>query len=365
VCGTASVSYAVEASPVTLTLSGGKDDAGKEFLVGQQCGASVGLPSGWTATPPPPPYSATAYAWSPGGSADPFKSFTYVPPTVAINGSGHRIDLAAGDKDDPTLACCFAKAGTATVSVTVRAVGPDGTVLNVSASKDASVVRPGFTDTAIVDGVAVVDDPMLFMGIVSSSAVPAGYRGFVWRASVDDTTFVGTGGTHGRWCWVQILSGNTTRVAKVVQGSQVTYVNQVQEFGSTDLGWFTQGLDGNAFLYPSKDGEAPDGKFTANGSLKRTDDYPGIGLDSGAAASYQAHDQFTDYLMYTPPGAGSQPVPLQSFTWWWQGAATYTSGHWARSGLGQGHGALDSNPSFPDWTHAIPLGAGTVRWRNQ
>ena len=262
------------------------------------------------------------------------------------------MNLSAQDKRLRSLTCCFAKAGTATVSVTAHVVGPGGLSLDVSDSKDATVVPPEVSPVIITDGVATLVNATI--GVFDAPS-PSPSGGIVWSVAV--TTPTEFGSDRGKWGWAQIVQDTITRVH--------AGVTEIYEMGSDDpntgpLGWFTTGIDGG-YPAPFVGQGSTGGYFVANDDPGKASDYPRFPLDSGQASSYSVREDFTDYLMYTPPGDGSQPVPLRSFTWYYQGNASYVSNDWVGSGLAHGHGSVNSNPPFPDWDHKAQTSYD--RWR--
>ncbi len=91
-----------------------------------------------------------------------------------------------------------------------------------------------------------------------------------------------------------------------------------------------------------------------------TNDNPGLDLTSLKAVSAYLDDQFEDYLMYEPPGSGSQWVTVGHFVWSTNGFAYIPSTHnWADYGQYNLAGTVDPSSNavkfaagntFPSWT---------------
>ena len=323
----AQVVYVVKAYIPKITLSGGLMPQAKEILVGQRLTAALALPSGWT---------ASSYAWSVSG-ADPFKLFDV--NGFDDSGFGHRIDLAAGDKDDATLTCCFADMGNATVTVSAHVLAPDGTPFDLSPQATASVIPPVVTDLSIRKGKVVGQDNSIRVADPDGNTFKS--LGIQWDARVTLPSGFGSG---GQWGWVQLLSVSTTRV--------VNGVTKALKSGTSATGYFTEGSDGTLPTSSRPDIPLdPQGYFVTDGMLGGNFDTPSEFLDS-VASSYHVENNFQDWLMFRPPGAGSQFVPLRKFTWYYKGDASHAApnGPWTYSGLAHDFTAPEATSVFPDWS---------------
>ena len=52
------------------------------------------------------------------------------------------------------------------------------------------------------------------------------------------------------------------------------------------------------------------------------------GNPGGTISKITAHDLFTTYVMYMPPGTNSVWVPLQSYDWSWAGTVSWVNNAW-------------------------------------
>jgi hypothetical protein len=89
-----------------------------------------------------------------------------------------------------------------------------------------------------------------------------------------------------------------------------------------------------------------------------TDDSPSITFFTNYL-EVAAADNFCMWLMYTPPGTNSVPVPLRAVRWNWSGDAIQTNGVWQLiSGSGSAAPDNDTN-GFPTWTGVV---SGSTPW---
>ena len=202
------------------------------------------------------------------------------------------------------------------VSASAQVVIKAPTVDNFSAawkntiSVESPTLRDGATTETLIEGTATVTTP----------------PGFV------------SGTDSGGWLWMQTIATGTTRILN--GGTTV----QAEQVGPDAQGnYHLNGIDFNfGYLpYPPAQGDqAAPGTFTTSDGLQlyhanykdaanqvhvlcdatmaQWSDRPGDRLE-GSVMSYRFNVQFKTWLMYRPPGSGSQFVPLEAFGWLYGG----------------------------------------------
>ncbi|HWB58396.1 MAG TPA: hypothetical protein VG733_02850 [Chthoniobacteraceae bacterium] len=66
------------------------------------------------------------------------------------------------------------------------------------------------------------------------------------------------------------------------------------------------------------------------------------------------YDQYTTYLMFQSDMAGSIPVPIASFSWYWTGVGTRNGAKWNLTNAGtSGNPRPDAHPALPTWSAAL------------
>ena len=303
--GDASVSYSASASPVTINLTGAKQDSsGKwDILVGQGCSASLaGIPSNCT---------TSGWQWNVGGTT--FQSWSgstnassYVDgPGPLTNPTAHWYwhDSGNGTKTTETISC----------TATVTPSAGQGSPFTVTAQKKVNVYVPAWTATGTGGYMQVnahVSLPGQQNGQVYFYAGPNNGQagGMNWDATVTTPPQPAFGA--GKLELVQIATPNV---------SYITNTTPSQTHTDPENGLI--GLDTQCPYYGIVYSEGTS-HFTIN-------DSPLLGVQS-TTASATLNDQFYDYLMYQPPGADVQWVPLATFNWNTAGSAVIpTTGNWA------------------------------------
>jgi hypothetical protein len=357
--GEADVSGMAIAYPITLTLGGTLTDSSgnpvldssgnQNILVGQQCTATVnGIPSYLL------PYAT--YAWSVSGTT--FQDWepttpafpNATPPTPAnlkasyfLGGPIPATNSTSWYWNDPANA-------SETVSCTVTVTPPAGQgnafTFTVSAPKPVSVQVPGWFGYGIGGYMQVNTRAPLQNGNVALYAGPsAGQNGGInWTANVMGSSLF----TSGTLELVQVVTPNQSYVFNTRVGVPGATQNDPENgmFGLDThypYGWLTTGSYDPPYLP----------------TLYTAYDAPSLGLGNATSATMQ--HQFTDYLMFKPPGY-SQWVPLGTLAWSTNGSATIpATGNWADYALQNGSDSAGTvNPStqtnftvgnsFPSWT---------------
>jgi hypothetical protein len=318
------VSYGITPHDVRLNLDGGLVAApGTSYLIGQLLTGTIVAP-----------YTVASRTWSVSGG-EPFKRFDVDFVPGAQISTGHRVNLASTDLSAATLACCFARTGSPTIScalhLTLPELSPTGG-LAVTVSKDTATVAPTSSVSVDHDGTVILVNSSLHSGatlrISTSSRMD-------WSGTVTSPSGYGS---DGGWNFTQLITLGSSRHVP-------PSTTQTEQCGN-GTAWWTSGLD-TAWGYEPQDGLFPD-----DGTEGHAFDCPSFGLEADAD-SYSARQDFEVYQLYLPPGTGSQYVPLKKFTWYWTGTATWGGSPWVLSGDSCGHTAPLNYPSFPDWDHLV------------
>lgn len=338
--GSCLVTYSATPHDVRLDLTGGLvDDPGTRYLIGQRLTGTIDAP-----------FTVASRTWSVSGG-DAFKAFSHdydYPPPVSY---GHRIDLTSSDFSATDLICCFAKEDSATVTcnlkLTLPELNPTGG-LSVTLSKDTEIEAPTVTTLTITDGTIVLTDPTskpdarLVLANASPNTSPV--KGIIWSGGVTSPSGYGTG---GGWCYFQILTLGST--CHVPPSTTLT-----EQCGSSSWGWWTVGLDSTYPYEPVNDLFNTFVDVANPTTTHEANDSPYFPLnDPSGADSFNLRQDFEVYQMYQPPGAGSQLVPVQKFTWYWAGSATWNGSTWSLTGATNSHTTPVDYPSFPDWSHLM------------
>jgi len=348
--GGAFLSYKTAVFPVTVSLGGTtKDSSGNySILIGQGCTASLsGIPSGCT---------VSNYQWSVSGNT--FQTWSADTPAVGNNpynpDASYYVD-GPGPLTNPTAQWFWndilgTQQETVSCTATVTPPAGQGNAFTVTATKQVTVMRPGFTITGTGGNMQVNtatpasngSDYWLYAGPAAGSSKTAG---MVWDATVSspNPTLFGMGSL----IMVQIINPNLSYT-----GTDWTLVPSHHPWSENGK----QGLDLN---YPYN--------WTRGAPNYYGGDLPGINVTyyqsvcsniGHAMVSAQVSDQFEDYLMYFAPGS-NQCVPLAYLPWSTDGNATLPStGNWASFGSGSAGAIIPSGmprpfyPSkdFPMWT---------------
>lgn len=321
---TSPLSYSVMACPISLSLGGTvKGSDGTDILIGQQCTARLGGGGG----------TFSGWQWKVGGTT--FQSWSGGTNASYVDGPGP-LNIATPSwywndlQQIPETVSCTA---------TVTPPGGQGSPFTVTATKQVTVMVPGWTctgtgGTMLVNTSAPNDSNIeLWAGPLSASG---GNGGMIWNATVTspNSTLFG----DGSLAIAQIITPDESFIA--LNSSNVLTTYSGSQNGQTGLDAFPYGWTRGAPMYFAGDA-------------------PGFDLTSDMLSAHSA-DQFVDYLMYQPPGSG-QWVPLATFNWSTNGNATQPKpGGWAAFGSGSAGSVTPSGTpvkfsksnSFPMWTQS-------------
>ncbi len=341
----ATVSYTVSVSPVTISLPGTKTDGNGNLriLVGQKCtGMLNGIPSALTPTTANHP----VYEWSVDGNT--FQSWN-----VASDQSTATATYGIGDSTQASPSWCWSdKAQVQYVFCKVTLTPPAGQgssfVVNAEQPVTLDAPNPGGDE-----GTGTVQVNALYPAIDNNN--PGVYS--LWAGpgpnkipnsgiEFDDTENMALTtlyGSTGTWYHLQLVTPNKFRAPA---GGSLTAGSHNGQ----------QGLDGG-FPYG--------GTFPADGNQANSPDIdsPGFALGDVAPNAYQEYsvqkETFTMYIMYTPPGNNSVPVPVSSYTWYWNVDITIPSAptpkSWSNWGSAPTNGTIvaqsaQSTFQFPTWS---------------
>jgi len=345
--GRGGISYQATATPLEIVLSGGigaRDQ--KKFLIGQQVTATIAT-GGLTAT------NANYYWAVSGGEA--FKSWT---PTDKPNTSTTFVGLSG--QTASTLTFCFRKVASSgtkeTVACPVHLAVPTGALptagLDAQLSRDCTVDVPIVTFTAFTGTVqSIISDHfpdktnpkgMQFLDCLDPLLTAKGQsEGISWNGTVKAPTGYGSG---GGWNYTQLVTpGRSTTTAGVALPFSLNG---------------TLVLD-NTFGYDPVFTDTPS-LFPDDGTLEESYDSPSyyFGQPFGTASHVEVFDNFQTYILYKPPGTGSQFVPLKNSTWYWKGQGDQgtSGGIWILSKQDAKWTLGSDFPVHPMWSHNVTEG---------
>ena len=321
ICGAgASVgAYTLNVSNVTINLVGTTPDASgnANILVGQGCKASLSVPSGLNV-------NSQSYQWSVSGTK--FQQWSSTtpallnanPPTQANSQASYEVD-GPGPLTNPTAHWYWNDPSSATEQVTCTVTATPssghGSAVTVTATQNVAVQLPGWNATGTGGYMRVNTGAPGQNGAYALYAGPnAGQAGGInWSANVMSSAL--------------FTSGTLELVQTVIPNASYVFNTGVGVPGSTHYDP-ENGKNGLDSLYPY--GWASYGSYAppANPVPYTAYDIPSLGLSNATSATMQ--HQFTDTLMYMPPGGDSQWVPLGTFGWSTNGSASIpNSGNWA------------------------------------
>jgi len=144
------------------------------------------------------------------------------------------------------------------------------------------------------------------------------------------------------------FSGNGTYVfAQLITPNHTIYstINGIDETG-TLLNSGKEGLD-NAFPYPF-----PGTSYPCNGLYYTSQDFPGVPLTRyPVETKVTGNDTAKMYIMYMPPGTGSNYVPLLYDPWSWGGTAEFDGSNWSITiNTAPSGGSLTPTCVHPQWS---------------
>ena len=309
-------SLSVSGDSNTITLGGTAPDSnGKlNILVGQGCTASLNTPpfsvqqqSGWTWT-----VSGTTFQdWQP---TTPYNPITNAP----ANSQASYYSDGSGPLTNPTAHWYWNDPGpnptpeTVTCTATVTPNDGKNAPYTVTVTQKVSVQVPGWSADGTGGYMQVNASAYNANGTTCLWAGPGPGQsgGMNWTANSFTPQTPAAFGT-GTVELVQLVTPNMSYVnATGVGVPGKTHYDP--EHGQT-------GLD-TAYPYP--------GPAYTEGSIMlpyRSNDSPTMPLNNAMASAMMQH-QFTDHLLYLPPGADVRWVPLASFTWSTNGSATNPGG---------------------------------------
>ncbi len=314
--GGAGVTYDVEALPVTMRLDGTTPDSSGNLniLVGQQCTATLVV--GTDQWGDKFSGSLSNFRWAVSGTT--FESWGVASDA---NGQSHTVEVDAIPATNPTQWYWNdLQAASETVKCTVTVTPPAGQGspfdLTVTAPKPVSVQVPSWFGYETGGYMQVNTTAPNTNGAITLHAGPnAGQSGggMNWTANVASSTLFASGTLE----LVQVVTPNMSYVTYTGVGVPGITHNDPEngKFGLDTrypYDWVTTG-GGGPSLYVTP-------PYTTN-------DSPYISLVSSIASVTMQH-QFTDYLMFQPPGS-SQWVPLGTNGWSTNGNAIVpTTDNW-------------------------------------
>lgn len=199
-----------------------------------------------------------------------------------------------------------------------------------------------------------------------------------WSAQVLTPTKYYDGTDHGGWLWMQTLSLNNART--LVSGEVET-----EQMGPDDQGdYHVSGIDINFPYVPTllePGSPVPPGTYTAydyvqlyyaddrcTSVMSQSGDGPGEPIGD-KVTSCNLYVIFTTWLMYRPPGVGSQFVPLRSFSWVYDGTIVWNGANWAFQSLPSTRIVIGKTGTrsrvFPSWSRMLYPTKSVYRKRDE
>lgn len=288
----AGITFSVTASPLRLSLSGTihhTDEDLDECLIGQAISAAPTVDSDGKMFSDSWDYSSCT--WTIAGSI--FKSWGY----ASDYSSGGPVSLSSGDYTAKVPGWCWNNAATlGSKSVTgAMTITIDGHNFSVSLERDATVVRPTGYDLTGTHGGVFYD---LYTIATGDGDTEAGMDFTAWCNC--PSPFLATEG-NGHWMFLQL----TDLEIEVLFPAASPYELHLDGYWLDDSVAYDEVLPGG--LHPcGVDNVAGGGDAS---------DSPDVPLLSGT--SYTIGSSWQMYLMFLPPGSGSQWVPLRRLDWTW------------------------------------------------
>ncbi len=364
----ASVSYTVNAYPVTVSLGGATIYNGSpEALTGQQITATVNAPY---------PIDPNSYHWDVSGSM--FKNYDW---TLASN---QKSELSDTDYFQPAFTFYDATAELLHIKSNVTVVCPDGTRLMVNPDAYLNMQKPTETKWAISS--TGPTDGGFYNDYSAGQYAPQYGAQVTWNpiTMTVPSPFLG-----GQVCLVQYASFNRVATRVALQGASNTYVVTPATQGlDTGFPYFiAYQLDNSGNIIVGGDGKystlsPPQWNISGSGPTQGAGgDQPSIPCEPGLMngdpggsdwRSSTASDQFDTWTMYRPPAVGNYPtvwVPVQTIHWGWSGSAKDTDAN-GNVVFDSSHnpqwffttpqvspaGSPSNTPLFPTWNTIIPFG---------
>ncbi len=340
------VYYSLTASayPVTIALTGGLKVNGEiTYLIGQQCSASISLPA----------LSAdgATYSWSAQGGA-PFGNFTTASTIYDNSQFAKSVFQPDPVLTNPSLICYFSQ-GPAPITISCCAVFKFGTyVVTCTPVTTAATQIPSFKRLFLNIGATSISGGQLGL---FGAAFPMGYpmgpgAGIYWYGQV--ATPAPFNNNPSTWGVAQMFK--TTRSYTQLG---VPYDMFWLPLMSNPVNIVADQVPGLDTMFPYDD---PTGWFPADGSNQGDGDRPNVRLNG--VKTFTGGDSFSDVIMYFPPGQGSVPVPIATFTWLWSGVAAYSTDAngnsvWSLQNPNQANSPVIT-PAFgawPAWTRRYSL----------
>ncbi len=345
IAASASVNYSATWYTLEIFLGGGIGPSNaKRFLIGQKCSASL-------SSPLPVEVTAQSPAWSATG-AGVFKCWNSAKYLALIEPWNNPV---AGVT---TVSCYFRLPEPATVSFSGKLVVPYGALpaegIQISLSKSCDVDPPAsvslsaytpqnpgpyFLQGYPANGVGLYTQPtptkLAFYG-VSAPAYADDTVGIRWDAIVLTPSSYGGG---GGWNFVQKIDVDRRR----------TNAGISQENSLNGQGW---ALDTTLPYEPGPydPAQGSPGTYSADGAMHYAGDGPATPIHP-LMTWVAANEPFETWLLYRPPGVGSQFVPIRKLTWYWAGNASKdATGAWALSSSNSGWQFAGDYPIHPTWT---------------
>ena len=295
-----SLSYSASVSPIGITLTGPRKNAGAdECMIGKGVSGVLSAPG----------LSLDQYAWGVGGST--FKSYT------ASQALGKVYDLDGTDLSQAQPHWFWKEASSALVSCTARASYNGIVIGSASAQRGVAIYAP-----YSAFGANVHSSSLYFDGGQYGTSVPSSVA--TWNpATVTDPAFgfcidfygeVGTpqrfweSGSAGQHCYAQLANiHNVTSFGGGGFGG-IPYFQVISTDGRFDLD--------NDFPYPGSGYWNADSVESPGPDPNQhvTQDGPSLGLPLPARA-FSLDDQYKMYQLYRPPGPDVAWVPLNRIAW--------------------------------------------------
>ena len=210
-----------------------------------------------------------------------FKDYT------ANAANGELIPIGTNDLNQEVVSFYWADSGTKVVKVKYKHEGvPGESEVTIEVAKPTTSLTATGSETTV--------------GTIDNSPGPYLY---VLGVNFTGTVSVPAQFGVGKWAFMQLVTMNCSAKADSSQDDP-----SVRQDGGTYY-------DGISYPYA---GEVPFDTGTTHGA----EDLPNFPLRTNYR-QYAVHFPFTMYLMFTPPGSASKPVPLVKLPWSWEDAAIY------------------------------------------